>query len=124
MRSTTPLAHRGVARDTRADARLAVGAVAAAVVGFAVLVVLPYALAGSTPPPGVDVLWRVGGPLAVVLGPVTVGLAAVASSWALLRGGLDVPARRLHLAALVAALAFVAFLASDAGRSVLTWWRD
>jgi hypothetical protein len=103
---------------------LIIGAVTAAVVAFCVLVVLPYTLAGSVPPPGLDVLWRIGGPMSVVLCPVAVGLGAAASSWALWRRPSDAVTRRLHLAVLVVATVFVAFLALGTGQSVLTWWRD
>ncbi len=109
----------------KSDARVALGTVAAAVVGFAVLVLLPYAVPGFAPPPGTDVLWRAGGPLAVVLCPAAVGLAGAASTLSLLRGQrMDDTTRRLHLAAVVGALAFVAFLLSPPGQSVLDWWRD
>lgn len=124
MGSTSPT---GVAVDhaLRSDARLAATTVAAAVVGFTVLVLLPYAVADFAPPAGADVLWRVGGPLAVVLAPLAAGLAAASSLLALWRGGdLDSTTRRLHLTVLVTVAVFAALLASPSGQAAFTWWQD
>lgn len=109
----------------RADARLALSTVAVAVVGFVVLVLLPSAIADFVPPAGMDVLWRVGGPLALVLAPTAAGLAGCAS-WVALwgRGDLDDRTRRLHLVVLLSVAAFIAFLASHTGQSALGWWQD
>ncbi|CUR60201.1 membrane hypothetical protein [metagenome] len=118
---------RGVAVDhaLRSDALLAVATVATAVVGFAALVLLPYAVAGFIPPAGADVLWRVGGPLAVVLAPLTAGLAAASSLLALWRGDdLDSTTRRLHLTVLVTVAVFAALLASSFGQAAFGWWQD
>jgi hypothetical protein len=97
----------------------------AATVGFTVLVVLPYAVKDFAPPAGLDVLWSLGGPLALVLAPLAIGLAGLAS-WTSLwrRGDLDATTRRLHLVVLVAVAAFAAFLASHAGQSIIRWWQD
>lgn len=109
----------------RSDARLALSTVAAAVLGFAMLVVLPYAVEDFAPPAGLDVLWSVGGSLALVLAPTAAGLAALASCVALWRrGDLDATTRRLHLVVLVTVVAFAAFLASHVGQSIIGWWQD
>ena len=74
--TTTPGPPNGVVDHAgRSDARLALSAVAAAVVGFAVLVVLPYAVNDFAAPAGLDVLWSLGGQLALVLAPPAAGLA-------------------------------------------------
>lgn len=125
MGSTSLPTRVAVDRAERSDARLAVTTVATAVVGFAVLVLLPYAVAGFTPPAGTDVLWRVGGPLAVVLAPLTGGLAAASSLVTLWRGSrLDDTTRRLHLTVLVTVALFAALLASPFGQAALSWWQD
>ncbi|MFC7494653.1 MULTISPECIES: hypothetical protein [unclassified Nocardioides] len=112
-------------RAGRSDARLVLSTVAVAVLGFAVLVVLPYAVVDFAPPAGLDWLWSLGGPLALVLAPTAAGLAGCASCVALWRrGDLDATTRRLHLVALVSVATFAVFLASDAGQSVIDWWQD
>ena len=109
----------------RSDARLALSTVTVAILGFAVLVVLPYAVDDFAPPAGLDSLWSLGGPLALVLGPTAAGLAGFASCVALLRrGDLNERTRRLHLVVVVAVAAFAVFLASHAGQSVIGWWQD
>jgi hypothetical protein len=101
------------------------GTVTAAAVGFAVLVVLPYAVNDFAPPASLDMLWRLGGPLALVLAPVAAGLAGFASWLALWRrGDLDETTRRLHLTVLVAVATFAVFLVSHAGQSAIRWWQD
>jgi hypothetical protein len=109
----------------RSDARLTLSTVATAVVAFAVLVVLPYVSNDFAPPAGLDILWRLGGPLALVLAPIAAGLAGIAS-WVALwhRGDLDVTTRRLHLGVLVAVAMFAVLLASDVGQSAIHWWQD
>ncbi|KQV73413.1 hypothetical protein ASC64_18395 [Nocardioides sp. Root122] len=125
MERRFPPTRAAVDRAATSDARLAVTIVVAAVIGFVALVVLPYAVTGFAPPAGTDVLWRVGGPLAVVLAPLGAGLAAAASLLALLRdGGPGGTTRHLHVAVLVTAATFAAFLVSPAGQSVLGWWQD
>ena len=70
-------------------------------------------------------VWRVGGPLALVLAPTAAGLAGFVSLVALwLRRDRDDTTRRMHLVVLVTVAAFVAFLASHAGQSALGWWQD
>jgi hypothetical protein len=114
-----------VDRSRRSDARLAVSTVGTAVVGFVMLVLVPYAVTDFAPPAGLDVLWGVGGPLALVLAPIAAALAGTAS-WVALwrRGDLDDTTRRLHLMAIVTAATFGAFLVSHRGQAVLTWWQD
>ncbi len=125
MDTTTPPTKGVVGETARSDARLAICAVTAAVVGFVVLVLLPYAVTDFAPPAGSDILWRVGGPLAVVLSPLAAGLAGAASWWALWRhGDLDDTSRRLHLAVLVVVATFVAVLVSGPGQAALDWWQD
>jgi hypothetical protein len=123
--TTTPRPSGVGDHEGRSDARLALSVVAVAVVGFAVLVVLPYTVNDFTPPGGLDWLWRLGGPLASVLAPFAAGLAGFAS-WVALwrRGDLDETTRRLHLVVLVAVATFAVFLASDAGQSAISWWQD
>jgi hypothetical protein len=109
----------------RSDARLALGVVAAAVVGFAVLVVVPSAVSDFEPPAGMDILWSLGGPLVLVLAPLAAGLAGFASAVALWRrGDLSDTTRRLHLVVLAAVAAFAVFLASHPGQSAIGWWQD
>ncbi len=109
----------------RSDARLALSTVAVAVVGFGMLVVLPYAVDDFVPPAGLDLLWSLGGSLALVLAPTAAGLAALTSSVALWRrGDLDETSRRLHQVVLVAVATFAVFLASRTGQSVIGWWQD
>jgi len=124
--TTTPGPPNGVVdRAGRSDARLALSTVAAAVLGFSVLVVLPYAVNDFAPPAGLDVLWSLGGQLALVLAPPAAGLAGFASCVALWRrGDLDDTTRRLHLVVLVAVATFAVFLASHPGQSAIGWWRD
>jgi hypothetical protein len=125
MTRTTRPARGVVDQARRSDARLAIGTAATAGIGFAVLVLLPPAVADFAPPPGVDILWRVGGPLAVVLSPLAAGLAAAASWLALWRGGdLDDTTRRLHLTVLATVALFAAFLASPSGQAALGWWQE
>lgn len=89
------------------------------------LVVLPSVVDDFAPPAGLDVLWSLGGALALVLAPTAAGLAGFASCVALWRrGDLDDTTRRLHLIVLVAVAAFATFLASPAGRSTIGWWQD
>ena len=109
----------------KSDARLALSTVAAAVVGFAGLVVLPYALDDFAAPTGLDMLWSLGGPLALVLAPFAAGLAGFASCVALWRrSDLGETTRRLHLVVLVAVAVFAVFLASHTGQSAIGWWQD
>ncbi len=109
----------------RSDARLALSAVAAAVVGFAVLVVLPYTVHDFAPPVGLDMLWSLGGQLALVLAPSAAGLAGFASGVALWRrGDLEETTRRLHLVVMVAVATFAVFLASHTGQSAIGWWQE
>jgi hypothetical protein len=124
--TTTPRPRNGVLdHSRRSDARLALSTVAAAVAGFAVLVVLPYAVHDFAPPAGLDVLWSLGGQLALVLAPLAAGLAGFAS-WVALwrRGDLDEVTRRVHLVVLVAVATFAVFLASDPGQAAIGWWQD
>lgn len=112
-------------RAARSDARLALGVVATAVAGFAVLVVLPSAVDDFRPPAGTDALWSLVGFLTLVLAPVAAGLAGFTSCVALWRrGDAGDATRRLHLMVLVAVAAFAVFLASPPGRSALDWWQD
>lgn len=109
----------------RSEARRALVAVATAVVAFAVLVVLPYAVDDFSPPAGIEVLWSLGGPLTLVLAPLAAGFAGFAS-WVALwrRGDLGDAARRLHLVVLVTVASFAVFLTSQPGQSVIGWWQD
>jgi hypothetical protein len=123
--TTTRLPNDVVNDASRSDARLAITTVVAALVGFAVLVVLPYAVRNFAPPAGFDMLWSVGGPLALVLAPLAAGLAGAASLVALWRrDDLDPRTRRLHLVVLVAVATFAVFLASRPGQSAIDWWQD
>lgn len=116
--------HDDVDHAARSDVRLAVGVVAVALMGFAVLVVLPSAVTDFTAPAGTDALWSLGGSLTLVLAPVAAGLAGLASVVALWRrDDLGDTTRRLHLVVLLAVAAFAVFLASPAGRSAIAWWR-
>jgi len=125
MTMTTQPLRGGVDRFERSDARLALGATVAAVVGFVVLVVLPATVADFVPPAGTDLLWRVGAPFGLVLAPLTAGLAGVRSGWVLWdRRDLDDTTRRLHLVVLVLLGAFAVLLASPIGQTTLAWWRD
>ena len=109
MESSSPPTRAAVDRAATSDARLAVITVATAVVGLSALVVLPDAVAGVAPPAGTDVLWRVGGPLTVVLAPLAAGLAAASILMALWRGDdPDRSTRRLHVAVLVMVATFLA----------------
>ena len=114
-----------VVTSGRSDARLALGTVVAAVAAFVLLVLLPVAVTDFAPPAGTDVVWRLGGPLALVLGPTAAGLAGLVSwvsLWA--RGDLDDTTRRLHLLVLVAVATFAALVASPTGRAAFAWWQD
>ena len=124
--TTTSRTPSGVVdRARRSDARLALGVVTTAVVGFAVLVVVPSAVDDFAPPAGLDTLWSLGGSLALVLAPFAAGLAGCASSVALWRrGDSDDTTRRLHLVVLVVVAAFAVFLASRPGQSAIAWWQD
>jgi len=125
MRTTPRPPNDVVDHARRSDARLALSTVAASVVGFAVLVVLPYAVNDFAPPAGLDILWSLGGPLALVLAPIAAGLAGFASGVALWRhGDLHDTTRRLHLVVLVAVATFAVFLASHPGQSAISWWQD
>lgn len=125
MRTTHRPPNRVWDHAGRSDARLAFGTVTAAVVAFAVLVVLPYAVNDFAPPAGLDILWSLGGPLVLVLAPWVAGVAGVASWLALWRrGDLDQATRRLHLVVLVAVAAFALFLVSHSGQSAIRWWQD
>ena len=89
------------------------------------LVVLPYAVPDFAPPAGFDVLWSIGGALALVLAPLAAGLAGLASLVALwLREDLDPRTRRLHLVVLAAVATFAVFLVSRPGQSAIGWWQD
>jgi hypothetical protein len=115
----------GVDRDARSDARLGLGAVVAAAAGFVLFVLLPYGTGTFDPPAGLDILWRVGGPLNLVLAPVAAGCAGVRSSWVLwAHRDLDDATRRTHLIVLVLVVAFIALLASPPGRAAAAWWQD
>ena len=123
--TTTRLTRGDVNDAIRSDARLALSTVVAALVGFAVLVVLTYAVQSFAPPAGFDMLWSIGGPLALVLAPLVAGLAGLASLVALwLREDLDPRTRRLHLVVLAAVATFAVFLASRPGQSAIGWWQD
>jgi hypothetical protein len=99
--------------------------VVVAVLGFAALVVLPWAVDDFAPPAGLDLLWGLGGSLALVLAPTAAGLAGFASCVALWRDrDLDETTRRLHLVVLVAVVMFGMFLTSHAGQSAIGWWQD
>lgn len=104
---------------------MALGVVTTAVAGFAVLVVVPYAVDDFAPPAGLDMLWSLGGSLALVLAPFAAGLAGFAS-WVSLwrRGGPGDATRRLHLVVLFVVAAFAVFLASRPGQSAIGWWQD
>lgn len=123
--ATTTRAPKGVVDlPARSDARLAPGTVVAVVLAFAVLVVLPTVV-DAAPPPGLDLLWAVGGPLTFVLAPLGAGLAGAASLVTLWRrGDLDGTTRRMHLVALLGAAASAAFLGSSPGQAAITWWQD
>lgn len=125
MRLTTRTPSAVVATSGRSDARLALGTVVAAAAGFALLVLLPSAVTDFAPPAGTDVVWRLGGPLVLVLGPTAAGLAGLVSwvsLWA--RGDLDDTTRRLHLVVLFAVATFAALIASTTGQAAFAWWQD
>ena len=120
--ATTTLAEQ----QARSDARLSVGVAAGCATGLAVFVLLPYAAGADWLPPGLDVLWGLGGVAVVLLGPVAAGLAGWSSLVALwVRGDvLPTPVRRTHLVTLLLVGAYAAGLAAAWSTGVLAWFSD
>ena len=102
------------------------GLAAACLAAFAVFVVVPSAVDGFAPPPGVDAVWAMGGLLTIVLGPVVAGLCGYVSFAALWMDGgvLSALSRRLHLVTLLLVAAVWLGLVSTWGSDVVSWWLD
>jgi hypothetical protein len=119
------LARQAGGLHARSDVRLATGTAVGAVAAFLLLVVLPSAVTTFTPPPGLEVVWALGGPLTLVLAPVAAGVAGLTSLLALWRSGpLDITTRRLHVVVVVTVAGFAAFLVSGPGQAAIGWWQD
>ena len=116
-----------VARDQAAsDARLAVGVAAGCATGLLAFGLLPYAAGEEWRPPGLDLVWMLGGVAVLLLGPLAAGLAGWASLVALWARGDVLPTRvrRTHLVTLVLVAAYAAGLAAAWSAGVFAWFSD
>ena len=113
-------------RRVAGDARLGFALATGSAVAFATLVLLPFHATDLALPAAADLVWALGAPFAVLLGPVVAGLSAYASFAALWSHGGTLPAssRRLHLLTLLVTAAFLLTLVSPWGTDAVSWWLD